>query len=464
MNAANDNFVLKHREDDVRKLALGSVPEGVDLRWCLQQIEGWQLARKKLPRWAETEGLWFPPRLSMEQCSSQQTAEYKVAYPIAMLKTHSDVYGKTDGNANSDKDDHTVCPGTFVDLTGGFGVDFCYMAPRFQHAVYVERSEELCAIARHNFPLLGLSEAKVCCATAEAWLDKAETVFANADDRSIDSLEISDEMGDFSGLCRPLTLFLDPARRDDAGRKVVALDDCSPNLQALHDRLLSVADSVVVKLSPMLDISQVLRQLPSVADVHVVSVQGECKELLLVLSRVPQRKMNTLCVNLGTPEDHLLYTRDKVILPSTTFEAKVQYVEEADKASLVGRLLFEPNASVLKAGFQDASCGYWGLLKLHPNSHLFVSTNPADSYDAEAVSHWSGRVFRIDAVSDFSKQGLRSVLGGLEQANLTIRNFPSTVAELRKRLKLKEGGEAYLFATTLCGDEHVLLRTSKIGC
>ncbi|MCF0198156.1 MAG: hypothetical protein HUK02_02385 [Bacteroidaceae bacterium] len=389
----NEQYVTLHRRDDVRALALKRAPEGVDLRWCLQQIEGLQLAERKLPRWAAAEGLWFPPRLSMEQCSSEATASYKRMLVERLLPE--------------------VERTEMTDLTGGFGVDFSYIAPLFRTATYVERLSHLCDVARHNLPLLGLPEARVLCDEADAYL--------SADHR----LSL---------------LFLDPARRDTVGRKTVAIADCTPDVAQLHDRLLEQASVVLIKLSPMLDIRDALRALPSVSEVHVVGAQGECKDLLLVLQR-GAHEVTYHCADLGaTPSLVVAKETERHTAPRVT--------------DGVGAYLYEPNACVLKAGLQDVLCERYGVGKLHAMSHLFTSD--------EAVAAFPGRGFRVEQVGDFSKQGVRQLLADVRQANLTIRNFPSTVADLRRQLTLKEGGDVYLFATTLADGRHALIRCRKI--
>jgi 16S rRNA G966 N2-methylase RsmD len=386
----NTEFIAQHRTDDVRKLALKKMPEGIDAAFCLQQIEGWQQACKKLPHWSGTEGLIYPPRLSMEQCSSEKTALYKKQIVQRL---------------------YDVETGKMVDLTGGFGIDFSYMAPMFAEAIYIERQERLCQIARHNFALLGLHQAEIRNAESEEEL------------RNINSVSL---------------IYADPARRDNTGRKVVLLEDCQPNVVLLQDELFNRAEVVMLKLSPMLDIQQALRQLHQVREVHVVSVNGECKELLLVMHRgeVPLRYF---CVNIaGTIQE----TTVPDVWPTPAI------------CNNEGAFLYEPNASILKAGVQDALCYMYKVKKLHPFSHLFTSD--------DLIADFPGRIFRIVGRSDFSKQGLKGLLSGVKQANLTVRNFPATVQELRKKLKIAEGGNIYLFATTMKDESHALFRCEKV--
>lgn len=387
----DETFIAESLGADVRALALGKAPDGVNLRYCLRQIGGRQIAARKLPSWARTEGIVYPVRLSMEQCSSEQTALYKRRLAERLTaESH----------------------GRMADLTGGFGIDFSFLAQLFDEAHYVECDGELCRIARHNLPLLGLPQAHVHQTSAEAFLDGAE----------------------------PCDLiFLDPSRRDAAGRRVVALGDCSPDVEALRDRLLAKARTLLVKLSPMLDIQDTLRRLPGVDEVHVVSVDGECKEILLVASRGKSGTAACHCVNLSAR--------------TQTFST-VGWEARPVISPRPGGYLYEPNASILKAGVQDALCEAFRVGKLHPFSHLFTSDRP--------VPDFPGRSFRVEDVGSFAKRDLRRLLSGIGQCNLAVRNFPAGVGELRRRLKLREGGDTYLFATTLADGSHALLRCSRL--
>ena len=401
---SNEEYIEQNRDMDVRQLAFQKMPEGVDAKWVLRQIEGYQLALKKLPQWAEVAGLHYPPRLSMEQCSSEATAQYK----STLAKRLS-----------------SRC-GVLADLTGGFGVDFSYMARPFAKAIYVERQEELCEAARHNFPLLGLTQAEVIACTAEEFLD------------TIDVIDPDNKLCDIT--------FLDPARRDDAGKKTIAISDCTPDLLQLQTKLLSFSRFVIVKLSPMLDITMALRTLHHVSEVHVVSVKGECKELLFVITDKATGRPDYHCVNLGSGESDLILGLEEIEKARNMSTASVPQP---------GQYLFEPNASIMTAAMQDAFAASYGLQKLHPMSNLFLGTAPIASVPA--------RQFIITGISNFSKASLKAFLKDMPQANLTIRNFPSTVADLRKRLKIKEGGSVYLFATTLSDGSHILISASKAG-
>lgn len=391
----NEEYIEKHRNDDVRKLALSHLPEEVDALWCMQQIEGWQTAKKKLPRWADAKGLWFPPKMAMEQCSSEATASYKRRIVERLLP-----------NERERK--------LLVDLTGGYGVDFSFLATLFDKAVYVERQPELCRIAKHNFPVLGIGNAEV--------------VYADS---------LSDSL---HGQHKITLAYLDPARRDDAKRKMVAVEDCSPNVTEIQDTLLEKASLVMVKLSPMLDIRMALRKLTSVREIHVVSVRGECKELLFVLGK-ENAKPTIHCVNLDTEDPDIV---------SSLEEKDNLHVKLCDE---MGIFLYEPNASILKAGIQDHVACRYNLSKLHSDSHLYTSD--------ESIRDFPGRFFKIEDMCSFGKRELREMLRETQQANITIRNFPASAEELRKRFKLKDGGNIFLFATTLADGRHVLIKCVK---
>jgi hypothetical protein len=390
-------FVQQHLSEEPAALALQlrRYPK-LDAIRVLRQVAGFREMAKKVPSWASCEGLVFPERLSLEQCSSEPTAAYKAALVDRIGGIHQ-------------------C----ADLTGGFGVDFAFLAKGKDKACYVERQKALCDLAEHNFNALGLTRAEVFRGDGLHWLKTRH------------------EKWDL--------LFLDPARRDAHGGKVVAVSDCEPDVATVLPLLLSKSRWLLVKLSPMLDIRMALSQLPSTEEVHVVSVDGECKELLFLLSAKPSLQPLMLhCVNLrsNAPDQYYAFT----------YEAEQEAVVAYTNAP--SGYLYEPNASVLKAGAFNVTALEFGLQKLHPNSHLYVS-------DALHMS-FPGRIFVLEAVFPVHPKQLKERLGGELRANLTVRNFPQTVAELRKRSGLKEGGSVYLFATTLSDEKKVFLKCRKV--
>jgi len=380
-------FIREHAEDNVQTLALrASRFPDVEMATAIRQIAARQAARVKLPTWWATEGVYYPNHLPMEQCSSEVTALYKSSLIPEELRQG----------------------GMLADLSGGFGVDFACMAKGFAGATYVERQEELCVLAVHNLPLLGISNARVM---------------------NMDAVEY------LKGMSRQTVIFIDPARRDPKGKKKVAINDCEPNVARLHDLLVEKADRVIVKLSPMLDIAQAMDVLPCVREVHVVAVGGECKELLLVMEQdAHSADARIVCTNLpvAVPEEWpepFVFTR--------------QEEEEADcpLAERLDAYLYEPDSTILKAGAFRMVALRYGLKKLHPNSHLYTSE--------KLVTDFPGRCFRVIDSGGFAKHEVKYLQGYGSKMNLTVRNFPSTVADLRKRLKLTDGGDDYLFATTL---------------
>lgn len=390
MDSTLQNFILQHREDDVRQLALtASRYPDIDMPTALVQISGWQTARQKLPLWAATPGILYPPHLNMEQCSSQLAASYKASL---------------------------VSPGaTMTDLTAGFGVDATLLSRQFQHLNYVEQDAQLCTLAQNNLPLLGVPHFTIHQA------DAAETL------RQLPHQDL---------------IYIDPARRDQHGSKVVAISDCTPDITTLQDLLLQKADTVLVKLSPMLDLRTLLRTLKGLAEIHIVSVDGECKELLAKMQSTATEP-TLFCVNLktnGQAPDRLQFTLQS------------EQTAICHYAEVPAGYLYEPNASIMKAGCFKTLAQTFSLEKLSPNSHLYTSSTPID--------HFPGRIFKIETVSSFNKKELKQTLQHIHKANITVRNFPLTVAELRKRLKLAEGGTDYLFATTLNDGRHVLIHTT----
>ena len=504
MNQATQDFIRQHQDGDVRQLAfLGSKYPEVNMPFALDQIRGRKMAHVKLPRWASIEGIIYPPHISMEQCSSEQTALYKAELAARLLGlsvsssenekecekasnshfskicefasegavdsefaknedtckkqqilTECDKYvNKSEGEPNEEDFSEEI---EFVDLTGGFGVDFSYIASRLGvKSMYVERQAHLCEAAKENFGRLGLKNAIVKNGDG---IEVLHSFASKKEAAASESLGITEDQSQ-SLLKTNLGLkliFIDPARRDDAGNKVVSLKDCTPDVTLLQEEMLSKADYVIIKLSPMLDWHRAISELSHVREVHIISVNNECKELLLVLSA---RNMGDVeassadgevkhagnlriyCVN-----DAQSFVCDELDMESSSVIIAPPVLEEM-------QYLYEPNASLMKAGCFSVLSERYGARMLSKNSHLFVSMEPIEDFP--------GRSFRIIAISSFNKKELKRYLSGIAKANIATRNFPLSVAELRKRLKLKDGGETYIFATTLSDESHVLVITEK---
>lgn len=348
-------------------------------------------AAHRLPTWATIEGLQCPSHLSLQQCSSEATAMYKAEVVRRLFPQ---------GGA------------AMVDLTGGLGVDFSALAPHFEHATYVEQRPELCAAMRHNAPLLGLRHIDIVEGNSTEYLEHMLPVDL---------------------------IFIDPARRDTTGRKTVYIEDCEPNVTQLLPLLQAKARHTLVKLSPMLDVHRAVQTLRSVAEIHIVGAQNECKELLLLLTPDAQNP-RIVCAE---GNHRFAFTAEEEAAATATLTATpLSY-------------LYEPNATLMKAGAFKLVAQRFGLQKFHPNTHLYTSQQP--------IENFPGRAFRILRTGGFGKRALRDFKGDCTQANLTVRNFPASVAELRKKLKLKEGGSEYWFATTLADNSHVLIACEKIS-
>ena len=398
MNEATYNYVRQHADDDVRLLALrGCKDPDVDMPFALQQIQGRQTARKKLPSWAAIDGIQYPVHLSMEQCSSEQTARYKAA-----LCRHFS---------------HLAPHTSYLDLTGGFGVDFAFMSEAFDEATYVERDPDLFAVSSANLALL---------------CPKARTICA-------------DGMDVFRQINHVTLVYLDPARRDNQGSRTYGIADCTPNVLDIKDELLNKADFVMLKLSPMLDWRKAVLDLGSeyVSEVHIVSVDNECKELLILLTNAPHVPATLHCVN----NDQLFSLPIGPMKPSTI--SSMSHMG----TTRTGFYLLEPNASIMKAGCFSELAAYFGITPIAPNSHLFLSSSP--------VPDFPGRIFQIMAVSSMNKHDLKTALNGITHANITTRNFPLSAVQLRQRLKLIEGSDTYIFATTQVDDTRILLVCRK---
>ena len=462
MNQATQDFIRQHQDDDVRQLAfLGSKYPEVDMPFALDQIRGRKMARVKLPRWASLEGIIYPPHISMEQCSSESTALYKAELAGRLLGLPASSSG-IEMKAENEIE--------FVDLTGGFGVDFSYIAARLGvKSMYVERQAHLCEAAKENFERLGLKNAIVKngdgIEVLHSFLPKKDDA-ASADD----SLGIIYDQP-LSLLKTKLGLkliFIDPARRDDAGNKVVSLKDCTPDVTVLQEEMLLKADYVIIKLSPMLDWHRAVSELSHVREVHIISVNNECKELLLVLSARNMDEMEASSADgVGGTEEaegtdgavkyagklRIYCVNDAQSFVCDESDMETSSVKIAPSTLEEMQYLYEPNASLMKAGCFGVLSGRYDARMLSKNSHLFVSQAPIEAFP--------GRSFRIIAISSFNKKELMRHLSGITKANIATRNFPLSVAELRKRLKLKDGGETYIFATTLSDESHVLVITEK---
>ena len=397
-NNKTEQFIREHRTDDVRKLALASHPKEIDLQYALTQISGWQAAKSKLPLWADTDGIIYPRHLPMEQCTSQHIAQYKASVVEQFI-------GKDFKMA---------------DLTGGFGVDCFYISRSASSTCYNEMSSELCDIALNNYKVLRRPDIAVSCRSAEDFIAQQHNYFD--------------------------LLYLDPARRGDAGHKLISIKDCQPDVTIMQDSLLSISKHVMIKLSPMLDVSKALTELHNVKCVFIIGLEGECKEITLLLQRGFNAEPTITAVDInsnGKPEMTVSSTKsiDNALPLPIVLPEQLQ----------PGTFISEPSAPYMKSALFRTIAYRTGTAPLHPDTHLFWSVKKPENFP--------GRTFKLEGIIPFDKRSLSTLIK--TQANLSVRNFPETAPQLQKSLKLKDGGTRYLIATTLSDSKRVLLNLQK---
>jgi 16S rRNA G966 N2-methylase RsmD len=389
--AAARQYVAEHLHDDPAQLALQARRyPGLPVPDLVRQIQARQKARGKLPAWAENPDLIFPPTLSVEQASSARTAAYKASL----------VQGQR-----------------LADLTGGFGVDAAHFAATVPEVHYVERNLSLVDVVRYNLAQLGIDNVKC------------------HNDDAVNFLRNTPDSFDW--------IYLDPARRDTAARKIFRLQDCEPDVLRIMPLLLHKSRSVLLKTSPMLDIEQALQELRHVRRLWVVAVDNECKEVLYELGPEPAVDPERFTVNLlrnGQQQEFRLN--------------RAREGRAIARYALPQQYLYEPNVAVLKAGGFRSIGTAFEMLKLHQHSHLYTS----DILRPE----FPGRIFRIKAFEKYDAAALRAYLGPEARAHVTTRNFPDTVAEFRHRTGIREGGDLYLFATTNLEGKLMILVCEKL--
>lgn len=379
------DFIVAHSEDNVTALALRKNPF-VDAEWreIVNQISARAKAKEKLPTWYNSDRIYYPTPISIEQASSEATAQYKA--------------GMVDGNS-------------LTDLTGGFGVDSFFFAKRMSKVNHCELNPELSAIASHNFTVLGAQN--ISCLVGDGTL-------------LLEKLPPQD------------WIYVDPARRSDMNRKVFMLRDCQPNVTELLDQYFQKAENILIKSSPVLDIAAGISDLQHIRSVQVIAVKNEVKELLWELQRNYEGRITVKAVNLT---------------PNAIENFSFDYGEPASsRFGLPKKYLYEPNAAIMKSAGYDHIAGKYAVEKLHQHSHLFTSSE---------LLHFPGRRFKINEIVAYNKSGIKQ-LSELNKANITVRNFPETVEQLRKRLRIADGGEAYCFFTTDANQQKIALLCSKI--
>ncbi len=371
------DFIIHHEGEDERQFVLRQKEVfGLPAAWIAQQLVGRRKAKVKLPTWYKTKGIIYPPTLNLEQSSSQATALFKAEIEESTL------------------DERSVA----VDLTGGLGVDSFYQSHKFISFHYIEPDKELFEITRHNHEVLKATNITHHNTDADQFLDQTTSDFD--------------------------LIFIDPSRRDNKSRKIIRLADCLPDVTQLQQKILNRTRFLLVKTSPLLDIQQGLRELDHVKKVYVVSVDNECKELLFLADKSCSDEVTIEAVDLFS---------DGKIRSSFSFNAE----EEKNSTIALGEpqnFLYEPNASILKAGAFKLISEKFQLPKLAANTHLYTSNSLIDNYP--------GRVFQIEVLNPEARK-LPDLLPN-SQVNIVTRNYPLKPEELKKKLKLRDGGDKYL--------------------
>ena len=379
-------FIKENYKKDIPSLVLkGSPFSHISIEDLLQQIESKRKAEKKLPNWFSNDGILYPKKLSLEQCSSESTAEHKASI---------------------------VSGNSLIDVTGGFGIDTYYFSKQFKEVTYCEINEELAAVVDHNLKQLNVENADVKATNGIRYLKEVDEPFD--------------------------VLFVDPSRRDDVKGKVFLLKDCVPYLPPKIPFLLSKAKTLLIKVSPLLDLSQTIKELQFVSEIHIVAVNNEVKELLFVVTKDSDAAIQIQTVNFqhGTVQQFGFEYGES---PYSNYEIPQRY-------------LYEPNAAVLKSGGFHHLTHTYEVFKLQEHSHLYTS---------ETLLDFPGRAFEIEAVFPYDK---KKITKNLEErkANITTRNFPKSVAQIRKELKLKDGGKIYLFFTKNMKQKLICLVCKKL--
>jgi len=393
MNDATLHFITEHENSDVFELSLqASKYPDVDMPLAVAQINGRKRVKTKIPTFYRNNQMLYPPQLSLEQASSEITAMYK----STLLHGH-----------------------TLVDLTGGFGIDCFFVSTRFQQVYYVEKNSELCRLAKHNFRILGAGNIQIINDVAEDYLNS------------------TDLQADW--------IYIDPARRDIKGNKMVSVADCEPDVAALLPRLMLVSGKIMVKLSPMIDISRSISDLPGVTQVHLVSVDNECKEVLLLIDK------NEVVTDIRITTVNFLKNGEKELFSfgKTEEESSVSNI-----ANEPGSYLYEPNASVMKSGAFKLAGSAYHLKKLHVNTHLYTAD--------ELIPEFPGRKLKVARMWGFSKNELKKLKASVPRANVVTRNFPLKPEELRKKAGIGDGGEVFLYGCKTSDERNVIIECVRI--
>lgn len=405
-------FIQEHKNKKLPEIALLlSKQPDLDKYFIINQINGIQKAKNKLPEFYANPNILYPATISIEQCSSEQTAKYK-----SSLLRHSGL----------DPESH------IIDLTGGFGIDSYYFSKFFKEVTYLEPNPELFDVVKQNFATLNIPNITLINSTCEDFLKTNTQKFDVA--------------------------YIDPSRRNE-NQKVFMLADCIPNITELQHDIFKIAPKILVKTSPILDVKQSIKELKTVSEVWVVSVNNECKEVLYLLENKPTSNPKINTINLGNPlsrgEDfvHLPQADDykiRGVLQEFNFDFKTEENTSVNYSEPLN-YLYEPNTSILKAGAFKSVCKQFNVKKIAPNTHLYTSEN--------VIENFPGRTFKIEHLLPYQPKAFKKL--GLKKANVSCRNFKDNVEQVKKKLNLKDGGDSYVFAATNSGEKPILILCVK---
>ncbi|GAB1415220.1 hypothetical protein MASR2M117_06260 [Paludibacter sp.] len=391
-------FIQEHINDDVLKLSLQShrYPD-IDMQFAIRQIVGLQKTKNKMPSLYNNLNLLFPRQLSIEQSSSEITAKYKAS----LFRGES-----------------------FADLSGGFGIDYLFISQKFKHGLYVERNEELCRLAANNFKILEIDSFEIHHADSDKFLE----IMPRVD-----------------------LIYIDPHRRSESGKKTIKISDCEPDVSVLCGKMLAKSQNVMIKLSPMLDIHQAISELSKIKEIHILSVENECKETLLILDGNinEESDYNSNSIRIIT-NNFDKYGTNQVFSFTLDDEKK----SEVQFASYPEHYLYEPNSSIMKSGAFRTISSRFGLRKFHVNTHLYTGD--------KLINDFPGRIFKIDKVFGSTKSDLKKIAVQIPKANISIRNYPLSVEEFKRKTGIKDGGDVYLFALQDNTNKFTILACQKV--
>jgi 16S rRNA G966 N2-methylase RsmD len=386
LNPEVQQFISDNLHEDVSKLLFrGSPFETISIQELVTQIVSKKKCEKKLQNWYQTEYIYYPPKVHIEQTSSEITAAYK----SSLVSGHS-----------------------IIDITGGFGVDCYYFSKKLKKVTHCELDTNLSTIVKNNYQQL-----------------KIDNIHSVSGD-GIDFLKSYESKFDW--------IYIDPSRRDAINQKVFLLKDCLPNVPENLELLFSKSNQILIKNSPILDISKTIKELRFVKEIHIVAIHNEVKELLFILEKDYEKTIHIKTINY-TKKNTQIFDFQYLKNNSSNYTEPKKYI-------------YEPKSAILKSGGFHEVSAQLNLEKLHQHSHLYTS---------EKHVEFPGRTFLVKDTCSYNKKEIKKILKD-NKANITTRNFPETVAQIRKKTKIKDGGSNYLFFTTVNNNKHIVLICSQV--